>query len=850
MTVCYETNDNKYIQVRLMADEFTTDVTKWAIADESVYVENPEFVYVKTDVEGKILWAIKTDGNIYYGAGVPQQIIDYINEKIADFSPDEYEDIVAFLEYIEVKTDAEDKILEATEKDGTKLFGSDVKVLSSIDISGVTYKVVNNPEWLEVVVDSEDRIICGIKTDGKFVVYASDFLDDIEVIKTRLKELDAYSVTETPEFMEIELDADDKILSGRKVDGTKFENNDVEFNSNATVGGSLKVGGIVFKNIEDPEERTEILTDAEGKIVSYRDSDGVKHEEVGIESAVINTDSLNLTAKGMTEFQRALKDAGFQPGGAGDFSDTITKKGKNPAYIPKPNCASLNILWDGDLTQLSKSDRPDGIQKVNYDVKCQVEFFDGQGIYFKKTALIGAQGNSSMNFAKKNISLKIFDTDDVEGSKHKWGKGDTFGIVLGDWVMQKSWHLKAYCTNFFRGEPVVGYSIANKIWESRGIEKDRPWKLGLLGDYTFDGNSDLSASIDDVSLQMDNGARCMPDGFPVIVYQNGEFYGIFSWQIKKDSDNYHMDTDNPVNIHLDGELDNGTFWRGTVNWTKFEIRCPEGLKYMNGDDYDGDHPQEIAASDTKTAIINLSNRYSELESASTDEEKKELLNTYYDINNIIDYILFSQITSNYDGFDKNWQWITYDGVKWFICPYDLDGIFGDNFTGKFAEPADITHSTDYLITLYINWYPAIRLVRDFYRNDIAKRYAEIREKAKITPDSIINLIKDWASKIGQINYDKEYSKWTDMECNRDTILNSGWEMIPDEYWKADTYDSTHAYTIGEECWKGYRKFRATEKIEAGVAPYQQLGYRESIYRIYYWLKERFRLLDTYYSYSE
>ena len=97
MTVCYETNDNKYIQVRLMADEFTTDVTKWAIADESVYVENPEFVYVKTDVEGKILWAIKTDGNIYYGAGVPQQIIDYINEKIADFSPDEYEDIVAFL---------------------------------------------------------------------------------------------------------------------------------------------------------------------------------------------------------------------------------------------------------------------------------------------------------------------------------------------------------------------------------------------------------------------------------------------------------------------------------------------------------------------------------------------------------------------------------------------------------------------------------------------------------------------------------------------------------------------------------------------------------------------------------
>ena len=66
MTVCYETNDNKYIQARLMADEFTTDTTQWAIAEEGVYVENPEFAYVKTDADGKILWAIKVDGSKVY----------------------------------------------------------------------------------------------------------------------------------------------------------------------------------------------------------------------------------------------------------------------------------------------------------------------------------------------------------------------------------------------------------------------------------------------------------------------------------------------------------------------------------------------------------------------------------------------------------------------------------------------------------------------------------------------------------------------------------------------------------------------------------------------------------------
>ena len=66
------------MQYRLTADEWSTDTNDWAIYSESVYVENPEYVYVKTDREGKILWAIKIDGGIYYGAGVPQQIIDYI----------------------------------------------------------------------------------------------------------------------------------------------------------------------------------------------------------------------------------------------------------------------------------------------------------------------------------------------------------------------------------------------------------------------------------------------------------------------------------------------------------------------------------------------------------------------------------------------------------------------------------------------------------------------------------------------------------------------------------------------------------------------------------------------------
>ena len=66
-----QSSDNKYIQARLMADEFTTDTTQWAIAEEGVYIDNPEFVYVKTDNEDKILYGVKKDGEFFFGVGCP-----------------------------------------------------------------------------------------------------------------------------------------------------------------------------------------------------------------------------------------------------------------------------------------------------------------------------------------------------------------------------------------------------------------------------------------------------------------------------------------------------------------------------------------------------------------------------------------------------------------------------------------------------------------------------------------------------------------------------------------------------------------------------------------------------------
>lgn len=926
-------------------------------------VENPEFVAVWLGTEDKILFGVEQDGNFLFGCGVPKQVKEYIKQKIEELSLDEYESIVAFIgdylnnttleellskkvdgeyvdnpEFIEAKTDADDKLIEATRKDGTKVIYGDLEVLGSLDINGVAYRVVSNPEWLKVVVDADDRIICGIKTDGRFVVYVADFLDDIEAIKTRLKELDAYNVTENPEFMEVELDADDKVLGGRKADGTKFENNDVELNGNATVGGSLEVDGVVIKNIEDPDGRHEIILDSENKIISYRRDDGTKVENVGIETPKVSTNSLELTEQGMTDFQKALKDAGFNPGGGGDWSDYISGDGDNPLCIPEPRCAMINItnssgnfVWP--TSKLGQSDYQKGI---NADKEAIFEFWDMQGNYFKKTINISAQGRSSMVYPKKNAGFDLFDSE---------YDGDAFSVRFGNWPAMDSYHLKAYYTDFFRGAAIVAYKFAMEVDGTYPVNKDKNWKKALLDKYDFGTCTADGEQLSDLSLQVDTGALCMPDGFPCIVYVNGAFYGVYSFNIKKARDNYHMKKSNPKHIHLDGTLNGDTIFinpnnpsHNTISWGAFEIRNPKNLVYATAQSYtdggetkttykyDADIKQaEIAgnadgsdaysawqagsylvdvivehnghyfintvegndkepvydksknADDSpdfknktkcgwlnctntikvKNSIIQFSKYWKAIQDKSGAEARREELEKYFDPENLIDYYIVQLVTGDSDGFGPNWQWTTWDGNRWYVNEYDKDMVFGANFTGTFTMPPFMSWvNTDYGFSIFSNvassYLGVMPYIYNYYKTEIKDRYKELRDKGLITVDNIINKLVDWINRIGVLNLEKEYIKWSSSPCNMLPILNDGWEFYKyesfSEYSSIANYDSSITYNAGDKCKYGYTCFIATKSIN-GVVPAQRISHCDNIYRIENWLKERIALEDSYLEYN-
>lgn len=564
------------------------------------YTENPEWIWVVLDSQKHVLGGFKPDGEFEFSKGVPTPIRKYITVQLENFVTE-----------ISNKVDKEE--------------GKGLIIVDFAD--GICYE--ENPEWVFVQIDNDGKLLSGIKSDGtnyiaklevgefvnldKLVAKFGNSYYNVSLLHTNLFEkvyyhpnegwkqveydssaylyddTDTYNIGEicnvegdTEHSYESKVRQHDNYPAYTTVALYVTEKLDItqaleKIPSNIQMG--FVAGQIItFVNNDDivekwelqnnevwerltpastidHEDRISMELDAKGRILSYRSKDGTRVENVGIK-----TNRLELTEKGMNDFQKALKDAGFNPGGSGDWTD------KTFMQIPEPRFAIINFTSpNGNATWPTAK---------GVDLKYYMEFYDGVGNYFKKEVIMNAQGNSSMAFLKKNGAIDLC-------NNNGWDDEDTFSIKFGDWVAQDSFHLKAFPNDFIIGSSNVSYHIADKVEKDRGPKKDRPWKKVLLDIDNMGTDTTNMVQIDDLTLQLDTDAKCHPDGFPVGIYMNGDFYGVYVMSIKKHRDNYHMEKDNPAHIHLDGDLTNTKFWYlDRINWTGFEVRNPKDLIYQ------------------------------------------------------------------------------------------------------------------------------------------------------------------------------------------------------------------------------------------------------------------------------
>lgn len=672
--------------------------------------DSDEFVYAIVDLNGTLLWGIRKDGTAYQPKGMPEET------KKALSALSGYQ-IVDSPQYLLAIADSDDNMVFAIDRRGA----SHVNAIKGV----CTVEQFDSKEFLFAVMDSAGNLLFGIDRAGAF--QASKFMLHPDVQKQ---------------------------IAKAEASHTEEDDRDGEF---------------IYK-----------VTDKDGMIVFAVRWDGRSYMPKGIpeEQKVLN----RKMDKRMNDLEKRL--ANFR-GGAGDWSDSGSMR------IPIPRLGIVNILSKTMPTAKAGLGTPG----VNCQIPCQWEFWDQQGNYAKIWVKMSCQGNSSMGFIKKNLAIDMFKDSTME---------DEYTIKFGDWVAQDSFHLKAYYTDAFRGVGVCSYMLYEEIMGTRGMRDNAPYKEGFADNYgviadEYQDNHDLAENYD-------TGAKCFPMGFPVAVYQNGEFYGLYSWQIKKHRDNYHMNKKTAEHIHLDGTLTADSLWNGNIQWGYFEVRNPKSLYNSDGTKYDGDRPKEIMGADSegydkgdkdmkrcataKQYIIDLSHRIAELNAAKaegkTAEEIRVLIDKYFNVSFMLDYIIHAQIINNADGFNKNWQWTTWDGVRWTVNPYDLDMSFGGYFVGNITQSPP-TGWVGNSMSSPVGW------VIKYYLDDLKARYAYLRGLGLFDPEHVAGIVKGWTDRIGEDLFEQEYAKWNESPCCRDSQLNK-------EYWQRKSYSNTVAAWTGDTAY--------------------------------------------------
>lgn len=816
-------------------------------------IESPEFIKAIVDAEDHFLLGIQLDGSIEWGKGIPAPIRAKLQEIINQYQQDKT-DILEAINATKEELSASIAALQegkVDKEEGKSLIDDEVKerfriieneeflwaVVDSEDrvLYGIyratgkpyyplndMYHVIQNEEYFAAWITTDDKVVLGIRRDGEIIgeIHAVNALkqviaqlqsdlaslqEKVGTIDTNLKELlDVFSLQENPEYLAVEKDADGRVLSTTNHDGSHYA-----FNMKSETIPTE------FGHIEDPEGRMEITTDAEEKVISYRDSSGKKHEH-DMEVTNLDVSNINLQGNSVNDIGNALKANDFKLDTPSDFS--------KDSYIelPIPRIAAQVRLYAPKLPT-TKQD----------DIEAEIEYNDKGGNYFRKPIILNAQGSSSMNYYVKNMAIDI---------------NDDSKIKFGDFPSQDSFHLKKYYIDVFRGQCIVGYWLMEQVYQTRPVGKRYPYEVLSKAYSPYTGNGKAEEDFY-------TGSKCHPDGFPIVITwvnsntKEEKNMGIYAWNLKKSKEVYHADKKTPENIILDGVIGNNTLFGGTVDWTQFEIRNPKSLIDIDGNKYDGDNPKELSETDknskkVKDYLVRLSGVKAEL----TENNTKETFEKYFIAESFIDYFVISQVLYHLDGFRKNWIWCTWDGLHWAPTLYDVDSILGAHWNGTFVIP-----NSDKNTILGVG---SVLGLETLYADEIKARYKQLRDSNIFSVDNIINLLEKWLNNIGYENMEDEIKLYPDTPSYRNPNLNSGWAIVGYASTE-DNYNAEKTYNEGDTCiYMGYT-FKATTTL-TDVPPLSSTysnkpyycGFYNSVKRVSVWLTNRLAFLDKTYSYTE
>lgn len=367
---------------------------------------------------------------------------------------------------------------------------------------------------------------------------------------------------------------------------------------------------------------------------------------------------------------------------------------------------------------------------------------------------IKCQGNSSMNYPKKNFTIKVFEDRELSAKQKVnfkgWGKQNKF-------VMKANWIDLTHARNV----------VSARLWAD--MVKSRANYLELP------------------ELMRTSPNQGAVDGFPIKLYSNGVYQGRYTMNIPKDKWTFNMDDELTTHCVLCGE--------------NYVSGCFRAAANIDGFDWTDELHDTVPAS--------IKTRWNEVISFvmnSTNAEFVANLNNYIDVESVIDYYIFALVSCGLDSMGKNQIYLTYDGVKWFASMYDMDSTWGLYHNGSKFVSAEYAMQDEY--ESMVGGRPGNLLylrLEELFIDDIRARYNALRNSV-LSATNIINHFERFIDIAPPYLVEEDYAS---------TTANGDFTSIPSK--TTNNIQQIRQFVVdrlaySDDYIEGYDKYRITNDL--------------------------------------
>lgn len=371
-----------------------------------------------------------------------------------------------------------------------------------------------------------------------------------------------------------------------------------------------------------------------------------------------------------------------------EFDDSIVTNVFTNIVSDNGNYGGLpRLYFYGDISQMTKDNA--------VDLQCRLVRKEGTA---NIVANVKWQGSSSIAYEKKNYTIKLYENSSKEAPYNIEFKNG--------WGSHNKYCLKANFVDYTHSRNVISAKLWGEIVKSRASKNE----------YLYD---------------LPNGGAI--DGFPIMLFINEKYNGIYTLNIPKDKWLFGMGESDRKEAVIVGESysDSTTFNSSTRLYDE------------------SDWTIEVNNNMTEDEVKVSFNTFADFVMNNDGTVFKEGIGNYLDIDSAIDYFVFASAICGKDSWAKNSIFVTFDGVKWICSAYDLDTTFGNNPYGTAFYSPSLE-----LLNDWKSWHKLWNKIRINYYEEIKSRYRELRESI-LSDAHIYDVFYNFHNQIPRVLLEKE-----------------------------------------------------------------------------------------------